>query len=140
MDSNSDKKLSKEELKYGLSDIGVDINFQELDHIMTLFDIDHNGYICFDELLVGLRGQMNKRRLDLVHMAFRVLDKTSDGKITIDDLRLAYDTSKHPEVLSGKISERQALMNFMDIWDSNEKDGIITLEEFENYYKVRMNC
>lgn len=41
---------------------------------------------------------MPERRLALVREAFRRLDKTGDGVVKIDDLALAYDTSKHPLV------------------------------------------
>ncbi len=32
----------------------------------------HSGYLSFDELLVGLKGQLNERRLDMVKRAFKV--------------------------------------------------------------------
>ena len=37
MDNSGDKKLSKEELKYGLQDYGVEINIRELDEIFNYF-------------------------------------------------------------------------------------------------------
>ena len=137
MDNNGDKRLSKAELKQGLQDFGVDLNLQELDHVFTYFDTDRSGCISFDEFLVGMRGEMNSRRLELVRQAFGILDKDSDGCVTIDELRRCYDCSKHPEVTSGKLSERDALVQFMSHWDCEEKDGIITQSEFETYYKVR---
>lgn len=135
MDDNGDKKLSKQELKSGLSDFGVDINFQELDHIMSYFDLDRNGSISFDEFLIGMRGEMNERRLGFVRQAFQLLDKTQDGVVTLADIRLAYDVSQHPDVISGKLTEKEALTKFMSMWDTDIKDGIVTLNEFETYYK-----
>ena len=40
MDANGDKRLSKEELKYGLADYGIDLNVRELDDVFTYFDRD----------------------------------------------------------------------------------------------------
>jgi hypothetical protein len=37
MDNSGDKKLSKEELKYGLQDYGVELNIRELDEIFNYF-------------------------------------------------------------------------------------------------------
>ncbi|CAK4074832.1 unnamed protein product [Aphanomyces euteiches] len=37
--------------------------------------------------------------------------------------------------MAGKISERQALINFMAQWDTATKDGIVTFDEFEAYYQ-----
>ena len=79
---------------------------------------------------------MNVRRLNLVGMAFAVLDKTGDGQVTIDDLKGVYDTSKHPDVISGKITEDEALVGFMGQWDGmTGKDGIVTKAEFAEYYR-----
>ncbi|KAH9133797.1 hypothetical protein LEN26_007000 [Aphanomyces euteiches] len=134
-DEDGDGKLSKVELKKALEQYGVSINLQEVDHLMTLFDTDRNGTICFDELFVGLRGSMNDKRQILVKEAFKKLDVHGQGHITIDDLRRQYDTSRNPEVMAGKISERQALINFMAQWDTATKDGIVTFDEFEAYYQ-----
>jgi Ca2+-binding EF-hand superfamily protein len=41
---------------------------------------------------------MNKKRRLLVKEAFRRLDKTGDGVVTVEDLEQAYDASHHPEV------------------------------------------
>jgi Ca2+-binding EF-hand superfamily protein len=34
-------------------------------------------------------------------MAFRVLDKTGDGVVTLKDVLMAYDCSKHPDFING---------------------------------------
>ena len=36
------------------------------------FDSDCSGYLSFDELLVGLRGELNPRRRQMVALAFKV--------------------------------------------------------------------
>ena len=33
----------------------------------------------------------------MVHMAYNVLDKDGSGQVTIDDIRMAYDVSFHPD-------------------------------------------
>lgn len=134
-DNNGDKKISKLELKYGLEDYGVPLNNQELEQVMIFFDRDKSGAIDFDELLRGLRGEMNQRRLDLVDMAFKALDCTGDGRVTIDDLRDSYDVTSHPGVQAGLVSKEQALKDFLNQWDRTEKDGVVTREEFIDYYR-----
>jgi hypothetical protein len=37
MDNNGDKKLTKEEIKYGLQDYGIELNIRELDEIFLHF-------------------------------------------------------------------------------------------------------
>lgn len=135
MDDSGDKRLSREELRYGLRDYGIDLSAPQVDRIMAAFDRNHDGSISFDEFLQGLRGPMSQRRLDLVHQAFDILDKTGDGVVTIDDLKVAYDTSWHPDVKGGRTTPEKALRAFLDQFDTIDKDGIVTIEEFIEYYK-----
>jgi hypothetical protein len=82
-----------------------------------------SGSISYDELLVGIRGELSPQRKELVDLAFKVregplsrvaltclppplipaparrlqkLDKTGDGVADMDDLIAAYDTAQHP--------------------------------------------
>uniref|UniRef100_A0A6U4DCT4 EF-hand domain-containing protein n=1 Tax=Phaeomonas parva TaxID=124430 RepID=A0A6U4DCT4_9STRA len=135
MDDSGDGKLSKEEIKYGLQDYGIELNISELDQIMTYFDKDGDGTVSFDEFLVGLRGDMNERRQEFVRMAYAKLDSTGDGIVTIDDIRHTYDVSQHPGVVDGTVTPDEALATFLEQFDTQEKDGIVTIEEFMDYYK-----
>jgi Ca2+-binding EF-hand superfamily protein len=47
MDNNGDKRLTKEELKYGLQNYGLDLNTRELDDLFTIFGTyDISTYCC----------------------------------------------------------------------------------------------
>merc|ERR1711916_259175 len=78
---------------------------------------------------------MSERRIAVVREAFRRLDKTGDGVVTVEDLEMAYDTSFHPEVIDGKMTPREALAVFLQQWDRLEADGIVSFDEFLDYYK-----
>ena len=53
----------------------------------------------------------------------------------MDDIALAYNCSRHPDVLSGKKTSDQVLLEFLDGFDvGGTKDGKVTLQEFERYY------
>jgi Ca2+-binding EF-hand superfamily protein len=69
----------------------------------------------------------------MVMAAYNVLDKDGSGQVTIADIEAAYDTSKHPD--SGIKTNEEILMDFMSVWETHKKDGIVTIEEFEDYYK-----
>ena len=45
-----------------------------------------------------------------------------------------YDFNWHPEVRAGKKTVKEAAQEFMGQWDRKDKDGLITPEEFEDYY------
>lgn len=80
MDDNGDKRLSKDELKYGLRDYGIDLTPTELEQVFLYFDRDGNGFIDATEFLVGLRGDLSPRRKKFIRMAFDILDADSSGE------------------------------------------------------------
>eukprot|EP00947_MAST-08B_sp_MAST-8B-sp1_P005632 g5632.t1 len=135
MDDNGDLNLTADEFRDGMRDYGVMLSFKEVEDCMVYFDRDRSGTISFDEFIGGIRGDMNKRRLDLVHKAFDILDKTGDGEVTVDDLRDVYSVEQNVDVLEGKKTADEALAEFLDQWDMGDKDGIVTREEFEEYYR-----
>jgi Ca2+-binding EF-hand superfamily protein len=135
MDNNGDKKLSKEELKYGMRDYGIELSPNELEQIFLYFDKNGDGSIDVSEFLVAIRGEMNDRRKKCVRMAFNILDTDGSGEVTADDLVDKYDFSSDPEVKSGKKTKQEAMRQFMKQWDRIEGDGIVTFDEFCDYYK-----
>mmetsp|Transcript_4656 Transcript_4656/g.7906 ORF Transcript_4656/g.7906 Transcript_4656/m.7906 type:complete len:94 (+) Transcript_4656:29-310(+) len=62
MDDMGDRKLDKEDLKYGLEDQGCELSGEELEILLTELDKDGSGSLNFDEFLVGLRGKPNEAR------------------------------------------------------------------------------
>jgi calcyphosin len=102
--------------------------------MVATVDRDKSGYIDIDELLVGIRGDLNSRRQRLVKMAFDILDTDRSGIITIDEMLDRYDFSEHPEVKSGKKTKKEAMREFIGRWDRS-RDGEVTWEEFLDYYK-----
>jgi Ca2+-binding EF-hand superfamily protein len=134
MDKNGDKRLTKEELKYGMQDYGIDLNVREIDDLFTIFDRDRDGFINLTELMMAVRGDLNERRKSLVLLAFNILDTDRSGTVTVDEISAVYDVSKNPDFTSGKKTKKQAYIDFMRVWDKSG-DGLITYEEFEDYYK-----
>jgi hypothetical protein len=72
--------------------------------------------------------------------AFRRLDKDGSGVVTLSDLVGVYKTNFHPAVIAGRMTHEEAVREFMSQWDTKDKDGIITLAELEEYYRVRLLC
>lgn len=135
MDDNGNNQLDREELKYGFRDFGVKLTERDLDTVLNALDRNGDGQVSYDELLRGLRGNMSSRRRSLILLAFDKLDADGSGLVTIEDLAMKYDTSMHPEVKAGAMTEEEALKEFLSQWDTIEKDGIVTKDEFLEYYK-----
>ena len=136
MDDSGDRKLSREELKYGLTDYGMPMSAAELDDLFHAFDADNSGSISFNEFLLKLANPMNERRLKLVDQAFKILDADGSGVVEVDDLMSTYDVSLNPEVVAGKITAEEAFRTFLDAFDQGEKDGKVTNDEFRDYYRL----
>ncbi|KAL7376607.1 hypothetical protein ABVT39_011731 [Epinephelus coioides] len=133
MDDDNNRSLELKEFLKGLNDFGILIEKQEATALFQRFDRDGNGTIDFDEFLITLR--MSKARKEVVMQAFRKLDKTGDGVITIEDLRGVYNAKYHPKYQNGEWTEDQVFRKFLDSFDSPyDKDGKVTKEEFVNYY------
>ena len=135
MDNNGNGSLDPVEFKYGLRDFGIDISENELTAMLKYFDTNHDGKLSFDEFLRAIRGDLNERRKAMVHMAYKVLDKDGSGLVTIADISIAYDVSEHPDFISGRKTSDEILREFMTVWETHKRDGIVTIEEFEDYYK-----
>lgn len=102
--------------------------------VFDRFDDDKSGSITYDEFLFAVRGALNERRKGLVLLAYQRLDADKSGSVDIHDISQKYNAKKHPEVIAGKRTEESVLREFLDTFDTEEKDGVVTLREFEKYY------
>lgn len=74
---------------------------------------------------------MNESRKAIVRAAYDKLDVNKDGKVTVQDLAVLHvkgqpDSRRHTE---------QELYDFIDQWDTKQKDGIVTFDEFLEFYE-----
>jgi len=137
LDDDGNKQLSQEELVDGLRESNFDLTDDEINEIFTRMDADGSGGIDLTEFIVAIRPPMSESRTKVVHQAFEKLDKTGDGEITVDDLRGVYNVKCHPRYISGEESEESIMKKFLGNFEQEStKDGIVTLEEFMNYYSA----
>ena len=64
-----------------------------------------------------------------------------NGYLNINDIKGTYNASRHPDVISGKKSEEDILLEFLETFETHHNvinrqspDHIVTKEEFEEYY------
>ena len=133
LDQNGNGQLSKEEIMEGMALYGLRLVGEEADIVFGYFDRDRSGQVSITEFVAGVRGGMNDRRLKLVRQAYKCLDKNFDGRVTFEDIQMAYDASKHPQVLSGTLTEDDVLKEFISSWDQDGSTEV-TLDEFVSYY------
>lgn len=80
-----------------------------------------------DSVNISLQPPMSNARKEIIMQAFRKLDKTGDGVITIEDLRGVYNAKHHPKYQNGDWTEDQVFRAFLDNFDSPyDKDGKVS--------------
>ncbi|XP_067928690.1 calcyphosin-like protein [Watersipora subatra] len=136
LDSDRDHRLDFVEFQNGINKYGLTFSNEEMKSLFNRFDVDGSGKINFNEFLERLRPPMSERRRRLIDMAFCKLDTTGDGQITVDDLKRVYDVRQHPKFQNGEWSETKCLSEFLKSFDGDNKDGVVTREEFLNYYSA----
>ena len=48
---------------------------------------------------MAIRGELNPERLALVKKAFKMIDRDGSGMLEVDDIKDAYNATKHPDVI-----------------------------------------
>jgi len=141
MDDNNSRSLDLYEFTKAMKDYMLGFNDSEIKSLYGYFDSDRSGSVDYDEFLRALRGPMNPARKKLVAQAYNKLDKDRSGYIDINDIKGVYSAKTHPDVLSGKKTEEQILLEFLETFEThhsirnnNAPDHIVTKEEFEEYY------
>lgn len=134
IDNNGNGLLDSDDFRWGLMDYGISISKSEAQQVLKHFDRDGNGQVDFKEFMRSIRGELNANRKKWVRAAYDKLDVTKDGLVKLDDIAKIYDASRHQEVIRGSKSTDEVLSEFMSQWDLHRKDGVVTFEEFCEYY------
>ncbi|XP_069335931.1 calcyphosin isoform X2 [Eulemur rufifrons] len=129
LDRDGNRRLDAGELQRGLAELGLVLDEAEAEGVCRRWDRDGSGTLDLEEFLRVLRA-----REAVIAAAFTKLDRSGDGVVTVDDLRGVYSGCAHPKVRSGEWTEEEVLRRFLDNFDSSEKDGQVTLAEFQDYY------
>ena len=85
---------------------------------------------------------MNENRKKIVEEIFNKLDINHLNAIEKEELISKFNAKNHPEVLNGKKTEDEILLEFIETFENTynylcgtENDGKVTLEEFMEYYE-----
>ena len=141
MDDNNSRSLDMNEFTKAMKDYMLGFSDAEIRTLYDYFDSDKSGSIDYDEFIRALRGPMNPNRKKIVMQAYRKLDRDGNGYVDISDIKGVYNASKHPDVLQGKKTEDQILLEFLETFETQHSmrnngapDHIVTDEEFIEYY------
>jgi Ca2+-binding EF-hand superfamily protein len=80
---------------------------------LDYLDTNDDGFVNYDEFLVGIRGKPNQRRQTYIDKAYFKFDRDGDGRLTAADLRCVFNCSSHPKVRSGQMCEDEVFAEFL---------------------------
>ena len=141
MDDNNSRSLDSYEFGKALKDYMLGFSEGEMATLFSYFDVDGSGEIDYDEFIRQLRGPMKPFRKKIVMQAYNNIDSDKNGYLDINDIKGTYNAKSHPDVLQGKKTEEQILMEFLETFEMHHNqrnnsapDHIVTQEEFIEYY------
>merc|ERR1711988_617524 len=130
MDESDKGVLSKEQFERALGDCHMYLNNQELETVMSHYDIRHDGTIAYEEFLTGMRGSLNARRKHIVGTLFKKIAGGPDVAASLEVAQSSFNPDSHPQVVDGIATRDEIGRQFMEIFDSSMANGV-TLPDFE---------
>jgi len=119
MDDDGSLTLSMPEFVKAIKDFRMGISEDSVPALFDAFDTNHDGTINYDEFLRAVRGPLNDFRRQMVDKAFHKIDKDGSGILDITDIKDTYNALKHPDVINGKKTEAQVLMEFLETFETH---------------------
>lgn len=150
LDDTNDCKLDANELKWGLRDLGVDLDDLQTARLIKAFDKDDGGSLSIQEFVDGLRNgggndsdcyKMNEYRTKLVSRLFERLlaecgDTTSEEKssVSVTELKKRFNPWADPRVHLRHWSAEEIKNAFFGALDS-DGDGRVSYDIFLRMYQ-----
>lgn len=119
MDDDRSGKLDAQEFSKAMKELRFGISEEDIARLFSMFDMNHDGTISYNEFMRMVAGEMNETRKLIVEAAFKKLDKNGDGVVNIDDLKDVYHANRHPDVIAKRKSEGEILAEFLDTFEQH---------------------
>jgi hypothetical protein len=138
IDEKNTYTVSRQDFEKALAHCDLFLNAQEVDTIVSHYDMAHSGSMMYEEFLTGLRGTLNHRRRAVVQTIY---DSVTAGAAdtTVGSVQQRFDAFGHPDVQSGAVSPEEVQYQFLEIFDCDPSQRL-SYEEFErNMGEISVN-
>jgi Ca2+-binding EF-hand superfamily protein len=130
--AQDDECLTRGELSSVLAELGISLDAQDLRQLFTYLDQDNAGTIPFAAFVACIHPPLSSRRLALVTSAFDLIDSTGCGFVSAEQMAEAFDASRHPDVVSGRLTLAGAFDSFLHSFEM-KVPGRVTRSDFEDW-------
>jgi hypothetical protein len=144
MDDDNSGSLSVREFAKACKDFKVGISEENVPTLFTRFDANGDGTMSYDEFLSVVRGKLSPTRSRAIKDAYSSLAEKCGGKFTCDYVKKVYNARRHLDVIHGRRSEDNVLVEFIETFEAHHKlgdeDAYISIEEWEDYFHSLSSC
>lgn len=135
LDKDCNGLFNPSDFKFCLKQFGIEISEEETFNLLKYFDSQRCGKISLNDVFHAMRScSMNERREKAVEKAYKKMDLSGNESVTIADLQANYDVSPNPEYQSGKKTKEQLVCEFLECWDSQACNYVVSYSEFLDFY------
>jgi calcyphosin len=136
IDSDNSRMIDKQELYWGLRDLGCKITKREAGLLLDYLDTSKDGLVDYQEFLVGIRGRPNEERCKVIDQAYNKFDVYGEGSIYATELAGTFSCDRHPEVLAGTMTVNDVFVKFLSTFGNKHANGAITRQEWQDHYSA----
>ena len=128
----------------------LDLDINSMKKIFNIYTIKRgeDSFLDFYSFMRTYKQELNANKLNAVEEAFSNIDSKGEDKVHLNVIKMKYNASKHPDVLNGKYTEDEKIMEFLDCFGlcyeilksdseikSKENEDYVDFEIFANFYE-----
>ena len=128
----------------------LDLDINSMKKIFSMYTMKRgeDSFLDFYSFMRTYKQELNANKLNIVEEAFSNIDSKGEDKVHLNVIKMKYNASKHPDVLNGKYTEDEKIMEFLDCFGlcyeilksdseikSKENEDYVDFEIFANFYE-----
>lgn len=115
----------------------------DLNMIFGIYDFDRKCQINYQAFLADLYEELPQVRCQAVEEAFKHLDVSGDGRLDMNEVKVCFTPSRHPDVLKGIKTVDEVRFEFFNLFTtlhnanhSFNTEAEVTAEDFTEYHTI----
>ena len=134
MDTDGNRLLDKQEFYWGLKNLGCTISKKEAGILLEHLDTSKDGYVNYDEFLLGIRGRPNATRQEVIDRAFSKFDIFGENAVYAKELQHVFTAPNHPKIISGEMTTYDVFVDFFSTFGDKHGNGRIERDQWNDHY------